>query len=64
MKQIFKLLLSPMAFAIGFLWPLSIQSLVALGWASAGWQAILIGAAIAMPFGVLAQMRGSWLWIK
>ena len=64
METVFKLLLSPMAFAVGFLWPLATQSLVALGYIDEGWQGILIGAAIALPFGVMAQMRGSWLWIK
>ncbi len=64
MELFFKLLLSPMAFAIGFLWPLATQSLVGLGYVEAGMSGVLAGAAIAIPFGILAQFRGSWIWIK
>lgn len=64
MDHFFRVLLSPMAFAVGFLWPLATQSLVALGYVDPGLQAVLAGAAIAIPFGILAQVRGSWVWIK
>ncbi len=64
MESFIKFLLSPMAFAIGFLWPLITQSLVALGYAESGWFAVVLGAIIAIPFGVMAQFRGSWIWIR
>jgi len=64
MGQFFRVLLSPMAFAAGFLWPLATQLLVGLGIVEAGWPAVIIGAAVAMPLGILAQIRGSWIWIK
>ena len=54
MKIIISILFSPMAFALGFLWPLFTQLIVALQLASSGWPAILTGAAIAT----------SWVWIK
>ena len=64
MKTLFGILLSPLAFAIGFLWPLVTQTAIALDLMAAGAEAILLGAAIAIPFGLLAQFRGSWVWIK
>ena len=64
MELFYRLLLSPMAFAVGFLWPLATQSLVALGYMDAGLPAIAAGAAVAIPFGIMAQVRGSWVWIK
>ena len=63
-KLFFSVLLSPLAFAIGFLWPLATQIAIGMEWFTPGWQAILCGAAIALPFGLLAQFRGSWLWIR
>jgi hypothetical protein len=64
MGQFFRVLLSPMTFAVGFLWPMATQLLVGLGVVEAGWPAVIIGAAVAMPLGILAQIRGSWIWIK
>ena len=64
MERLLKLLLSPMAFAMGFLWPLVTQSLTALGYVEAGTQGLLVGAAVAIAFGVMAQTRGSWVWIR
>ena len=64
MKYLFGALLSPLAFALGFLWPLVTQSAIALGFVEPGWTAIAIGAAVAIPFGLLAQLRGSWVWLK
>lgn len=64
MEQFFRLLLSPMAFAIGFLWPFFTQSLVALGYVEAGINGLLAGAVIAIAFGLVAQFRGSWIWIR
>ena len=53
-----------MAFAIGFLWPLATQAMIAVELIPAGWTAILVGAAITIPFGLMAQFRGSWIWVK
>lgn len=64
MTQFFRFLLSPTAFAVGFLWPLLSQSLVALNFVAPGWIAIVAGAAIAIPFGLMAHFRGSWIWIR
>ena len=64
MGLFFKILLSPMAFAIGFLWPLFTQSIIALEWLSAGWAAVAVGGAVAISFGLMAQLRGSWIWVR
>ena len=64
MNFVFGILLAPLTFAVAFLWPLVTQALVALGLIEAGWPAIVVGAVIAIPFGLLAQFRGSWVWIK
>lgn len=64
MQQLIKFIFSPLAFALGFLWPLTTQLLIAGGVIPSGWTAIAVGAAIAIPWGVMAQIRGSWIWIK
>lgn len=64
MKYLFGILFSPITFAIGFLWPLITQSVIALDLVTAGSEALILGAAIAIPLGLLAQFRGSWVWIK
>ena len=64
MQRFFRVLLSPLTFAVGFLWPLVTQSVVALGYLPFGWQSVVTGAVIAIPFGLMAQFRGSWIWIR
>ena len=64
MKHIIGALLSPMAFAIGFLWPLTTQVLAATNALPPGWNTMAVSAVIALAFGLLAQFRGSWIWIK
>ena len=64
MQTLFKILLSPMAFAVCFLWPLITQSLEALAWTNSEMLAITIGGVFAIAFGAMAQLRGSWIWLK
>lgn len=64
MKLLIGILFSPMAFALGFLWPLSCQAAIALQLAEPGWPALIAGAAVAIPLGLVAQLRGSWVWIR
>ena len=64
MEQLITIFLSPMAFAIGFLWPLVTQSLIALGMINNEVQAIIVGAFVALLLGLMAQSRRSWIWIK
>lgn len=64
MQVVLKFLLSPIAFALGFVWPLLTQSLLHSGWIVDTTQALIIGGVIAITFGIVAQLRGSWIWIK
>lgn len=64
MQRIATTLLSPLVFAIGFIWPLVTQASLALGLFNLEWQALLVGALFAVPLGIMAQVRGSWIWIK
>ena len=64
MENVIKFLLSAEMWAAGFLWPLVTQVLVAIGAMQAGWQAWAAGAVIALFFGVLVRVRGSWIWTK
>ena len=60
--QALKLLFTPIAFAIGFLTPLFSQSLTAAGVSIDGVPNLYIGLAVALAFGITAQIRGGWLW--
>ncbi len=64
MQPILSLLFSPAAFAVGFLWPLTAQVLLALNLMGSGWQLWAVAAVMVLPFALMAQFRGSWLWIK
>ncbi len=57
-----KVLMSPIAFAIGFLTPLIAQSMSALGWSVEGVPNLLVSLVIALVLGITAQIRGGWLW--
>ncbi len=64
MQYLLQWLFSPLAFALGFLWPVLTQTLIALNLMAPGLSAVAVGAALAIPWGVMAQLRGSWIWIK
>ncbi|MCR9261077.1 MAG: hypothetical protein NXH95_15235 [Pseudomonadaceae bacterium] len=64
MQQVIKFLFSPLAFAVGFLWPLFSQILLASQTVESNGLAISIGAVVAIGWGLMAQVRGSWIWIK
>ena len=63
-ETLIKALLSPMAFAVGFLMPFLAQTLIALELMSNGWQVYAVSALLALTFGLMAQLRGSWIWVK
>lgn len=64
MEQVIKILFSPTAFAVGFVWPLVAQTLIATNTIGTGWQVWMIAALIVTPFAASAQLRGSWIWIR
>ncbi len=57
-----KLLLTPTAFALGFLTPLIAQTLTALEISVAGVPNLVTGLVLALALGITAQIRGGWLW--
>ena len=64
MEHILKLLLSPWAWAMGFLWPLATQTIIATELMESGLTAWAAGAVIAMALAIIAHFKGSWIWIK
>ena len=64
METVLKFLLSPWAWAMGFLWPLATQTLIAAELMASGLTAWAVGAAIALAFALIVHFKGSWIWIK
>ena len=62
--KLIELLLSPIAFSIGFLAPLLAQVLLVINTELNTPVAYGAGLAISISLGIVAQSRGSWLWIK
>ena len=58
------LFLSPIAFSIGFLTPLLAQLILATSTEFSTLTAYGIGFAVSISFGIVAQLRGSWIWVK
>lgn len=63
-EKILRLLFHPLTFAIGFLAPLTTQSLIALEVMTSGTEALVVGLAVGIGFGLMAMIRGSWIWVK
>lgn len=55
---------SPLAFSIGFLTPLFAQILLSTSTFNDSSTAWITGAVIAIGLGLVAQVRGSWVWVK
>ena len=64
METVLKFLLSPWAWAMGFLWPLATQTLIATKLMASGITAWAVGAAIALALALIVHFKGSWIWIK
>ena len=64
MQHLIKFIFSSTAFAIGFLWPLVAQTLVATNTMPAEPQVWVVAALIVAPFAATAQLRGSWIWVR
>ena len=58
------LFLSPIVFSIGFLTPLLAQVILATSTEISSLTAYGIGFAVSVSFGLMAQFRGSWIWVK
>ena len=64
METVLNFLVSPWAWAMGFLWPLATQTLIAAEVMASGLTAWAAGAVIAMALALVVHFKGSWLWIK
>ena len=63
LQKIITIFLSPLTFALGFLSPLIAEVLTLLEFSSS-LPNIAIGLGIGCSLGLMAQIRGSWLWVK
>lgn len=63
MERLAKWLFSPLVFGLAFLAPLSAQMITTLGISTPA-NPIVVGLLIGGGLGLMAQIRGSWLWIK
>ena len=62
--KIIGLLFSPITFGIGLLAPLIAQIMAFVGLSVVGIPDIWVGLFIGAQLGLIAQLRGSWVWIK
>lgn len=59
--QLVKILFSPVVWSIGFLTPLIAQMILLLNGTDSPLSAYLAAGVVALPWGVMAQLRGSWV---
>lgn len=65
MLPLVRLLFSPLVFGCGFLAPLFAQILALTAFSAPfGMSNITVGLVIGGSWGLLAQLRGSWVWVK
>ena len=62
--KLISLLFLPITWALGFLLPLFAQSFLALGLTDSVLTAYVSAGVVALAWGVMAQLRGSWIWLK
>ncbi len=63
LKKLIGWYFSPLFFGLAFMAPLAAQILVALG-IDLPVAPILVGLVVGGGLGLMAQTRGSWLWIR
>jgi hypothetical protein len=62
--KLLEIIFSPIVFSIGFLSPLMAQFLLASNMVGEQTLAYGIGLGIGISVGIIAQARGSWIWVK
>jgi hypothetical protein len=62
--KVIGLLFSPIAFGIGLLAPLIAQIMAFAGLSVVGIPDIWVGLFISAQLGLIAHLRGSWVWVK
>ena len=64
MEFLIKLIFSPIVFGLLFLAPLIAQSMTAMDLQLFAIPNLVLGLIIGGAWGLVAKLRGSWLWIK
>lgn len=64
MELLLKLIFSPIVFGLLFLGPLIAQSMTAMDLQLFAIPNLLLGHVIGGAWGLIAKLKGSWLWIK
>ncbi len=64
MKKFLTYLFSPFVFGLGFLAPLIAQLLATANFSINGVDNIYVGLILGCLMGLIAQNRGSWVWVK
>jgi hypothetical protein len=64
MEFLLRLIFSPIVFGLLFLAPLIMQSMTAMHLQLFAIPNLLLGLVIGGAWGLIAKLRGSWLWIK
>jgi hypothetical protein len=64
MKKLVGVLFSPFVFSLGFLAPLIAELLNLAEISVFGIETIYIGLLVGGLLGLVAQRRGSWIWVK
>ena len=64
MELLLKLIFSPIVFGLLFLGPLIAQSMTAMDLQLFAIPNLLLGLIIGGAWGLIAKLKGSWLWIK
>lgn len=62
--KLIQIFFSPIGFAVGFLTPLLGQGLTHFNVIEKCELAYAIGFVIALSLGLIAQLRGSWIWLR
>ncbi len=62
-KKLIGVLFSPVVFGLGFIAPLVAQTLTRLD-VSMGIENVYVGLIVGLSLGLMAQFRGSWVWMK
>ena len=62
--KLLEYIFSPIVFSIGFVSPLIAQILLATSMVDEQRLAYGIGLGIGVALGVMAQFRGSWIWVR
>lgn len=64
MQLFLMIVFSPIVWSLAFVWPLLAQMGMASGVSESETGVWVVSALIALAFGLMAQFRGSWIWLK